>query len=383
MKAVLAVGVVLAGAIAQVSAQGRWSVAIPACPFSPFSGEYCGACPCAAKNPNFKPYRPASLAAGACTTDCECPGLQTCSLGRTKLASRAGDFSPGQCQDNGATNCFSPEYQQREGVNNICASACDCDGARACSGVNVCTGKSRPSCLPCGKDYIPANEHSGYFYQEASGGKCTNACQCDGARTCTNGQCVGVARSADYCLREAYTFDEVKNPLGPFKCKTDCDCNGRRACDNTGRCVGNAYCAKSETFLYDELVSLDADIRSYQPGRESTLQCDNDCDCDGNRVCWGTFGVNRACEGVARPAGLCTSPSWTHDEKSNNPGPGKCIDACDCNGVRVCEFADTHNGNCADPPAGATDTGTTDAAGAAGAGTTADGASSTEADPSP
>ncbi|MBU8895354.1 hypothetical protein KRR26_07045 [Corallococcus sp. M34] len=84
-----------------------------------------------------------------------------------------------------------------------------------------------------------------YYHDEGTnpGGanRCSNACQCDGMRTCSSfGWCQGTARPPVSCTSPQYYWNEAWNPQGSNRCSSNCDCDGRRTCSSAGWCQGTA-----------------------------------------------------------------------------------------------------------------------------------------------
>jgi len=73
-----------------------------------------------------------------------------------------------------------------------------------------------------------------YYHDESknagSPGACATECDCDGMRACTGGACQGDPRPAIDCDSPKHKWNEAWNPLGAGKCDGDCDCDGRRTC---------------------------------------------------------------------------------------------------------------------------------------------------------
>jgi hypothetical protein len=87
--------------------------------------------------------------------------------------------------------CDFVNYHHDESVNvqgpSKCTTDCDCDGMRSCT-VGVCSGVARPD--PAN---VAACNEPGYKWNEdwngGSPGACANDCQCNGTRRCASGHC--------------------------------------------------------------------------------------------------------------------------------------------------------------------------------------------------
>ena len=87
--------------------------------------------------------------------------------------------------------CDFVNYHHDEGVNDLgpgaCSTDCDCDGVRSCSG-GMCTGQARPD-----PGDINACRDPGYKWNEnwngGGPGVCATDCECSGIRRCVSGHC--------------------------------------------------------------------------------------------------------------------------------------------------------------------------------------------------
>lgn len=71
--------------------------------------------------------------------------------------------------------------------------------------------------------------------------RCSNSCQCDGMRTCSQwGWCQGTARPNVSCTSPQYHWNEAWNSGGSNRCSNSCQCDGRRTCSSSGWCQGTA-----------------------------------------------------------------------------------------------------------------------------------------------
>ena len=82
------------------------------------------------------------------------------------------------------------------------------------------------------------------FDESTTGGKCTDYNQCDGARTCNNGACTGVARpdkNSKYYYNESITQSKCPSSrTSAFWSTKDYFCDGDRYCSLAGWCQGTA-----------------------------------------------------------------------------------------------------------------------------------------------
>ena len=147
------------------------------------------------------------------------------------------------------------------------------------------------------------------------------------------------------CTDPIYTKDESKNISGPNTCSNNCDCDGQRTCSPWNWCEGDARSPKPEPKpIPPKPDPKDCKSPSYNHNeslnKKGPNQCDNACDCDGQRTC----SPSKWCEGNARPPKVkptpapkdCKSPNYNHNESLNKKGPNQCSNNCDCDGQRTC-----------------------------------------------
>lgn len=114
-------------------------------------------------------------------------GLAACSSGggETKTAD-APQGAHGDC------NYVNYHHDESKNASGACSTDCDCDGMRTCSS-GKCTGTPRPDKLTpetCNsKDY-----HYNEAWTASCPGTCSGDCDCDGQRNCKDGKCTGTAR---------------------------------------------------------------------------------------------------------------------------------------------------------------------------------------------
>jgi hypothetical protein len=197
----------------------------------------------------------------------------------------------GQC----ILQCVSYDYSVEENSNGSCTSDCDCDGTRRCSPSDICEDCSyldnlypslydQTDCPPCDKSCDSCTGPSDkdckscvdgeYLADDGSCQLCDKSCNtCDGPDTnqCTScngdqilndGNCVTPNPVCD-------TTCATCNDVGPYNCTS---CADEYVLQDDGSCAPENCIAWN--FQVNELLNTDGPHK-----------CDDDCQCDGTRVC--------------------------------------------------------------------------------------------------
>tara|TARA_Y100000590_G_scaffold384433_2_gene455818 strand:+ start:1758 stop:3941 length:2184 start_codon:yes stop_codon:yes gene_type:complete len=155
------------------------------------------------------------------------------------------------------------------------------------------------------------------------------------------------------CIQDKYFINEdssigIRSGLEANTCYNDCDCDGERICLD-GTCSGEArsedfyktYCLNKNYFI-DESATFSA--KNYKRDGLSPSECNDNCDCDGEREC-----IDGTCSGEARNPTDCSSADYVINEYSSNSerkglDDNECKDNCDCDGKRICMDINEDNG---------------------------------------
>lgn len=213
----------------------------------------------------------------------------------------------------GVTDCRKNENYLLEQIKNTCEVDCDCDGYKTCLNGN-CVGTSRHT---YGKNDCDKNNNMGVYHyydemydEDSNKNICKVDCDCDGSRTCDNGFCTGIARHIRGRKDCKKTSDYRSGPIGD-NCIVDCDCDGNKICQNR-RCIDypkpiDASGVSVPVISAPDVSASDVSFQKspYEFGQYDCIKDDN----------------------------------YRKDEKERNQdgseGP-QCIQDCDCIGKRRC-----------------------------------------------
>ena len=218
-----------------------------------------------------------------------------------------------------------------------------------------CSGPGADNCTKCpdgkllvgGRCVEPNCIDWDWTIEEKDGGRCDTDCDCNGARRCSPDK---YCQECDDLANEFPSIYDLKDcPPCDDSCAT---CNGPNTDDCTscepGFVLVNGECKQCHDNCLTCSGVTDHDCLScnsplvLKDGEcvDPPIPCDDSClTCSGSAAnecvtCPENFFL--AWDHTCQPIDKCVKYDYSHDESTNELGPSKCYDDCDCDGTRRC-----------------------------------------------